>query len=255
MPPVALWKNLADPCDPDCPAGRRCEVVVWDEPWRHIIDKHIRPGREPWGDWLSDDLVMALKDLWQANQDRQRNLLTLQRLAIELENAVRASLDRPLVMTYVQITKPEASKGIRHWLLVLPIGATTIIRSTNRNFIVSCFFMDSVCHEPDSFMRWRRAVSQIVWRYGTWQRTSDGVRLAPPDTNDPVRFCEEGEEFWRTQVRFVTAANWGFRREPGGDGVVWQSDLGTWPVADVSDQQPYRFRLNQAQPAPDGTEV
>ncbi len=228
MNALTVWDNLPYPgVSPESKPQPLRIVVDW-RVWEHVVDRHVLPGREPWGDVLSGGVVEAIHRA--AGREAAGSGEPAATVLRRLEGEVRATLERPMVLQY-EVTgspKPGAFRSER-WLLLLPCGALVAIGRARRSFFVAtCYFPRAAVVEPRAERRWQRVAVQLVLRYGTIGGSPATLSPPVPQVTFPVPRREPARE-WRSNVRFVTPESWGFC--PDLTGCPWRGRLGPWPAA------------------------
>ncbi len=226
---LVSWGNLPDPRDPNAPDGARTEIRLDRQAWKHILKKHVFPGREPWDDVFSPAVFHCLVS--SATTEFVENA-TVAEAVTDLERQVRESMNRPLVILYERARlrwgdyEPRSS-----WLLVLPSGAIAHVHQKNScNRMATCYFPSYAVVHNVGAVRWRKVVAHLVVKYGIFDTERKAVRLPEPHTVKLVSVRGAVEEF-RSSIRFVTPSSWGFSIEL--DGSPWRGRLASWAAAEV----------------------
>ncbi len=240
-----VWDELPDPRDPHAPRGARTQIRFERRCWQHILEKHVLPGREPWADIFSDELLRRLVRLEDTGTLSDPVVAdTIQRLGQQ----VREALQRPLVLLYEVRRLGDAGRAPPdRWLLVLPAGAVAFVhQSKGRNRLATCYFPAYASVIKDRGFRWRHLVSHLVWQYGVVETRCNALVLPTEDTVKPAPSKGPVKEL-RSAIRFVTPTTWGFCPELAG--CPWRGRLGPWPAAEAPSAGSRR-RLKPRRPRP-----
>ncbi len=214
------WGDLHDPR----PESARTSITLGDKAWRHIVEKHIVPGREPWGNLFPDEVFKNLMGAC-VPVDLTDPAVTV------FEEQVRQSLERPLVLLYeVRSLGGAQQEPLQTWCVVCPAGAVAYVadRGKHGNYLLTCYFPKAAAVERNREQRWRRVIRALVVRYGVWDSEQRALRLPEEHIirfspkNGPVRQLHSA-------IRFVTPASWGFCPELAG--VPWRGRLTAWAAA------------------------
>jgi hypothetical protein len=216
------WKDVPDPRDDTCPCVARCEVTVEERTWRHIAERHVVPGVEPWDEWVSPAIASRLRKLWSLGTSEEERQSTIVAIASVVEEDAKKCLNVPLGLMYDDYQPPapgRPSKAQETWGLVLPSGAYLVVRSRPAGGEVrSCYFKGVVCREADPTRRWRRLIQNLLLTYA--KVNSDGT-VCPLDRLETV--VSDGN--YRARIRFRTEATW---RLDGKSRRPWDSMTDPW---------------------------
>lgn len=219
------WTDVPDPRDDGAPCVARCTVEVLERTWRHIAEKHVEPGIEPWDDWMGGELTDDFRRLWSPGSTDYQREDTLNRVAAVVGQELVTCLAVPLGVLYDDYPAPSRDRPGRPqetWGLVLPSGAFLVVRSRPTGGEVrTCYFMGAACEEPDRARRWRRVVERILLTYA---RRRDDSAFEPPGPLDQVPTNEGGI---RLRVRFRTVATWAL---DGTQCRPWSSMSNPWCI-------------------------
>jgi hypothetical protein len=211
---MITWSDIPDPRDDTCPCVARCEVTVEERTWRHIAERHVMSGIEPWDDWLSPAVAGQLRKSWLLGLSDEQWKHTLVTVAATVETDIKQCLNVPLSLLYDDYQPPalsRPSKAQETWGLVLPCGAYLVVRSRpTGGELRTCYFKGVVCREADPTQRWRRLVQHVLLTYA--KLNSNGV-FSPPDRLHTV--VSNGN--FRARIRFCTESTWtldGTSRKP-----------------------------------------
>jgi len=222
---VTVWKGLLDPIKPHSDIA----IIVTEERWRHVVEKHVRNPREPWNYWLTQELADGLR-AWAEKAPSPgggRPPECLNRASAVLEGDARLCLGRPLMVRYRRKEpglKPEW--GVMTWQLVLPNGAVLIIRwRGQKGHFWTCFFEGKITNNIERpHTLWREFAKKLIRRYC---RKDDKHLVAPLRSAEFVRVDKETRWTARhTRVEFVTPTSWGF--EGDQPGAPWSGLLLDW---------------------------
>ncbi len=226
------WTDLADPRDERAPHGARCTVVLYEQACRHIVEKHVAPRREPWGELLSEELVQQLAELWADGADAARRTAVLERFSDRLFAAVRECLEHPLALLCTRRAGKGGRRQVQIWKLVLRCGALMVIEACPRRAVVkTCFFPRGVCRVPKSSRRWLGLLRMLVLRYAKLGEKE----IVPPS---PGTRADRAGKSW-DEIQFVTLETWGFCTDIAG--TPWRGRPAAWPAE--GDDRPRRRRL------------
>jgi hypothetical protein len=202
---VTTWKDVPDPRDDTCPCVGRCEITVEERTWRHIAERHVMSGVEPWDEWLSSPVAGRFRKSWSVGFSDQERQNTLVAVAAAVETDVKQCLNVPLGLLYDDYQPPapsRPSKAQETWGLVLPCGAYLVVRSRPAGGEVrTCYFKGVVCREADPTQRWRRLTQNVLLTYA---RVNPDGTFCSPDRLDTV--VPDGG--LRARIRFRTEATW-----------------------------------------------
>src|SRR6185437_2408902 len=93
---MMTWKDVPDPRDDTCPCVARCEVTVEERTWRHIAERHVVPGVEPWDEWISPAVANRFRKSWSLGSSDEDRQSTLDAIAAVVEDDVKKCLNVPL---------------------------------------------------------------------------------------------------------------------------------------------------------------
>lgn len=208
---VSIWRDLPDPRDTAAPRGVLCVIHVPLSAWTHIVAKHVANDDEPWDELIGDQLRQRLIWLSPGTGDPDGWRQSLADTTERLEHSARASLGRPLVV----LDHGAGDPSLMTWELILPEGATLIVRShkVSGNVMVTCYFKGVACSERSPARRWLALARSYVNRH---VEMKPGVGFVLPDAPEG---CPQ-------RVRFVTPESWGFR--PDLDGCPWRGRFPDW---------------------------
>jgi hypothetical protein len=235
---AVFWTELPDPRDLCAPVGVRTKVMLDRHSWKHIVDKHVLPGREPWGDVLSTD---TLRKLCKVGSPVSFADPVVADAVARLGKQVRETLERPLALLFeARRLGGSGPTPPSRWMLVLPSGATAHVHETKKdNRLVTCYFPSYALVIRDRGFRWRHVVSHVVWRYGVVDMHRRALLLPTESTVKPAP--QKGlVKALHSAIRFVTPASWGFCQEL--DGCPYRGRLDEWPAAEALSPRP-RHRL------------
>jgi len=240
---AVVWHDLPDPRDPNAPGGARTQLVLERWSWENILDKHVLPGREPWGDILSLD---TFRNLRRSKSPANFGDPMVADAIARLESQVRQTLQRPLVLLLeVRRLGQSRPNPSRVWMLVLPSGAVAYVHERKKgNRLATCYFPAYSLVNSNRGFRWRRVASSLVLRYAIFDTQRSALLLPTPDT---VRFSPRKGPVreLHSAIRFVTPASWGFC--PDLEGCPWRGRLGEWSAAEIATARSRR-RLKPRRP-------
>jgi hypothetical protein len=222
---TTTWDDVPDPRDDEHTCSGRCRVSAEDHAWRHIVEKHVAAGREPWDEWLSPDLARRFRVAWQLGTTDEERTQTIRDVSVIVEEEARACLGIPLALLFDHYQQPAPGKPSRPhetWNLVLRAGALLVVRSRpDGGTMTTCYFKRAACRATDPCQRWRTLVRDLLQTYA--RRQPDGTFVAG-DRRDLIR---RGEGETHGGVRFRTPTTWcldGRKPEP------WRTMPNPWPV-------------------------
>jgi len=136
---TVVWHDLPDPRAPNAPGGARTQLMLQRYSWKHILDKQVLPGREPWDDILSPDI---LRNLHRSQTPANFADPVVADAVARLEAQVRQTPERPLVLLLeVRRLGQSRPNPCRVWMLVLPSGAVAYVHESKKgNRLATCYF-------------------------------------------------------------------------------------------------------------------
>ncbi len=202
QPQGTIWQGLRDPRS-DC--GKAGAVTMPRSSWQHTAERHICRSVEPWDEVFPAEIVTALQRF-----GRNQETLSCEQWEIAsnlLGEQVRQSLDRPLVILYLQRQFYQDEPYAERWLLLLPCGGLMAIRSVQHGgSVLTCFFMEQSGRGHQLDNRWKYALFFLRNKYSE-QDPKTGRRHPPhPAYAVPIprRLADED----RAEICFVTEHEW-----------------------------------------------
>lgn len=166
----------------------------------HVVLKHVR-----------DHVECSCWDSWQrmlAGSLRQRyDTISMEMLAEVIFDAAKLSLALPIVLFYV-----VGHRKVEHRIVLLAKGAVCILRGSSPARFRTCFFPRAACQTIRPERRFGQVAMHYLEVYA--EQTTEGHLIAPY-THHVVSIKGDQPEL-RAEIRFVSAANWGFCQDMSG---------------------------------------
>jgi hypothetical protein len=222
------------PQPPNCPwrvewtlsradTGQEVRVRLTEDSVRHFYNGHVnnpdRPDeRRRWAFFLEEtttQLLTRLDNCWRGAQ-AVRNVL-LDEVAIRLEKELHQAFAAP---RFIEYEETDLSGNHRHDTLELPSpsGVIIVLRKGMQRSSLQTAFFPAVPDSATAKQLRKKAIHDLVDKYAPRITYAGYSYRTLPQPTDKIAAYEDGAQVgWRTNIRFVDPAKWGFvLKEPPG---------------------------------------
>lgn len=230
---LAEWRKLPMP---QLARGVREEAhveVYRDVVIDHVLTKHAFEPREPWHEFVEPRILEALRT-WRNTTAGVGIPPELTEFVARLEAAVRASVDRPMLIRCIVEAKFRRRPV---WELVLPCGAVAYLRQSDKGEIrlATVYFSKEVCGQKiKPANRWRVYVTEVL--YPQLINTVNGRPYFNSSATTEGE-TEDGYRETRSEFRFLWPEQFGVT---SADKTADARRIPDWPAAAPPPPQPTR---------------
>lgn len=176
-----VFRNMPNPGDPVAPNGSKCDVLMDEGVWRHVIRRHGDDPPGPWNAWLTERCWAALCSAFSksGHEVLERPLAAAAISAVEA--SMRECLERPLVITR---SGPSLSDA---WELVLRNGGLLVIKTAGGRRRVCTVYFPDCARDVHPSRCWLVVAYWMLNRRASFDPThgrapKPGIRFVTPET-------------------------------------------------------------------------